>query len=244
MQADAFNVSTFDQYHVIHVKGKTTGVTAAQINEALAWIESEHRRAILEQKRLAIAWDGDDVKEGSFTEVLCNVPRSINALFIYALSCYSPYGVDATGDLRVPEGLHLLPLGERGDIYSVLCRSENQDPTFCGRIESVGAAVRESPLLMKLFRPGYSNRVGYPSRWEPVSSGNYGYWALGMAFVAMTGSKHIGFLGGGPVSIAEYAYLRSTIVPFSSYGQDPPHIELFGWGKREFDTLLDTVHLK
>lgn len=127
----------FDRSFVVALKGRTNRVSKKQCQDAIKDLETT-AQCITQGgycDHLVIVWDGDDIEEGSFTEVLqalvqmlttldaslgVNTLRQLRAegkiFFVYAMATTSPYGVN-----HAPRGIDTLITTFGADhVYSLI----------------------------------------------------------------------------------------------------------------------------
>lgn len=198
--------------HVVHIKGRTSDVEDLALMDALRWLNRHLLLARDKGVNLLIIWDGDAIMSNAYTGVL---------ELIAAKEPYVGHEVDpnleievsnACGDVSIVYGGHwanvhgsfpprnLENVASELQIWSLLCESDN--PRMCSHFESFSQVEERRDrayTMMMLFGEEYGTRDS-DGRFQT----NYGYWVLGTAILSITKSKHIAYIGGGDVCVAEY----------------------------------------
>ena len=221
------NDNFFNGKFVLHLKGKTKNIPPNKIKNGVNTV-FEYIEMVKESKqKLVIVWDGDDIKSGSFTEVIIKVNEKIdietgnNCEFVYAMSHTNPY------EVTTPKGLESI----KAPVYNIIagrgeCTFDNilleyintyadkfrtfifEDWNFINTAYYNDINEKEENWYKNLLNVKIKEcQVKHRRNGHPYFTNNYGYLLLGLALVKLTGTKNVIYIDSGPVAYAEYSYL-------------------------------------
>ena len=173
------------------------------------------KSAASSSRRLIIVWDGDDVCEGSFTEVLHAAAAELAQVPASVALMYAKSTRNGTR-LRPPAGLDLL---SGFHVHEVIAgrASTSLDLQLERTMADTHRAERQGTMkdyLEEQLGPRFNPRVvsswtsELPTTFGRDVWGGYGYWLLGVSILKISGVQCIVYIGGkGAVSSCEYRWV-------------------------------------
>ena len=216
----------FSQKLVIHLKGTSHPINKNTIKNSVDTILEYLELAMESKKKLIIVWEGNDVKQNYFTEILIQVDEELTKIlgdynsycqFLYMMSNTSPDKV------KIPTGLQF----SKKHIYNItagrgVCEFDNillkyiheYNDKFIMMIDEwdflySDEIAEEEDLYKKLASLNLKDlEIKYRENNQEYFSNDYGYLLLGLASVKLTQSKNILYIGSDKILRAQYAALK------------------------------------
>jgi hypothetical protein len=213
----------------VHVKGATTNLSEKNYTESLEYLKKCFYDARNEGRDLIVCWDGDKIKPGGFAWVLVLFARwlsenhSTNATndvrFRYAQSSLTKYDSNdpIEGD-EISENLkfQIVPIIDTDELQSKMRDvAEEMEINHDAVMRAVFHDKNYSEKSVDLSRSMSSNAAvemrgkevqNYRKYWD----NDFGYLVLGVAFMRLTQSRRVLYVGGGAISLVERAIYGKT----------------------------------